>query len=83
MKNYRMFTVKYIGASNTKGSRVKIVDTRFKKSVTVSYDHKFNRAADIGLDYLVKRGITISGESEDETTNLHHFFTDNFDTQIK
>jgi len=83
MKNYRMFTVKYIGASNFKGSRVKITDTRFKKSVTVSYDHKFNSSSDIGLDFLVKHGITVQGESEDETTGLHHFFSDNFETQIK
>ena len=34
--------VKYIGATDTKGSRVKFTQLNNNKSVTVSYNHKFD-----------------------------------------
>ena len=40
MKNLQMIEIKYLGATNTKGARIKIIDTRFKASVTVSRDYE-------------------------------------------
>ncbi len=65
MKNVNVIKVKYLGATNTKGSRVKIVSDRFKSNVTLGYDYKFNSALDIALDYLSKLGFDVIGCNND------------------
>ena len=36
MTNLQMIEIKYLAATNTKGARMKIIDTRFKASVTLN-----------------------------------------------
>ena len=65
MKNVNVIKVKYLGATNTNGSRVKIVSDRFKSSVTLGYNYEFNSALEIAVDYLSKLGFDVIGCNND------------------
>ena len=55
LPNYHLIAIKYMGASNTRGSRVKIESLRFPNdSVIVSYDYKFQYFRSINR--IFKRG---------------------------
>lgn len=50
MNNYKrvhLIEVKYLGATNTRGSRVKVSSLRFNDSVTIPYDYSYNNIAEI------------------------------------
>jgi hypothetical protein len=51
-KRVHLIEVKYLGATNTRGSRVKITSLRFKDSVTIPYNYTFDNKADMFLDWL-------------------------------
>tara|TARA_R100000458_G_C8181143_1_gene178152 strand:+ start:374 stop:652 length:279 start_codon:yes stop_codon:yes gene_type:complete len=57
----RVLNFKYLGPTNTKGSRVKITDKWFGQSVTISSDYRFNNAAESAVAYLLERGWAVSG----------------------
>lgn len=64
MQHFHILRVKYLGATNTRGSRVKITSDRFKNSTTISYDHALNNIEDMAVSYLQKRGYHIVGIAE-------------------
>lgn len=64
MKNLHALQITYLGATNTKGSRVKINSYRFNKNVIISYNYEFNNIYEIAKDYLEKNGFEIVGLSE-------------------
>lgn len=80
MKNTRIFKLKYIGASNTKGSRVSIHDLRFGKRRMIPYNHEFNNIGQIAQAYLWTRGITCDIEAE--TPDGHILGTFDFDRAL-
>ena len=66
--NAHLITVKFIGPSNTKGSRIKLVSQRFPNdSLTLSYDHSYSHTFDQAQSWLIEHGYTIvaSGEAPD------------------
>lgn len=82
MQNLRMFEVKYLGATNTRGSRVKITDTRFQKSVILSVSYKVT-VLEQAKEFLESKGIKLVSRTWDERTKNDYLMTDNFMTQIK
>ena len=82
MKAFRAFEVKYIGATNTKGSRVRITDYRFNESVTIPYDYTYSDSVDIAIMFLRLKGIEICGQSE-HSKIAGLLFTENFEIRIK
>lgn len=80
MENLRAFQVVYHGATNTRGSRVKIDDLRFNKSKTISYNYEFNDAGEIASNYLSAIGIDISYCMEAKKGYI--LATSNFTTQL-
>lgn len=64
MEKLHALQVTFLGATNTKGSRVKIKSERFNKSKIISYNYEFNNIYDIAKDYLEKNGFEIIGLSE-------------------
>jgi hypothetical protein len=65
LKNYQLITVKYLGATNTRGSRVKMIDTRFEnKSKTIPFDYSMNRIEDMACAYLTSIGFVVVGQCE-------------------
>lgn len=81
----RAFKIKYISATNTCGSRVKIIDLHRSHekqiSKTISYDYEYNNIWEIATNYLNKLGIKVlyRGGSKNEDFLL----SDNFQTDLK
>jgi hypothetical protein len=71
MENYtrvHLIEVKKLGATNTKGSRVKFTSLRFGDSVTISYDYARDNISDMFTDWLKSKdndlGIVSVGYDE-------------------
>lgn len=64
MKNYHLIKVKYLGATNTMGSRVKLTSERFNQSKTIPFDYTLNNINDMAAKYLKKTGHKIAGQVE-------------------
>jgi hypothetical protein len=64
LQNFHLVEVRYLGATNTRGSRVKMISSRFSTSVTTSYNYEFNNARDIAIDYLKRQGHNVVGSGE-------------------
>jgi hypothetical protein len=62
--NFHIIKVTYLGATNSKGSRVKMTSERFEESKTINYNHEFNNTLDIAEDYLTKAGFEVVGHAE-------------------
>lgn len=57
--------VKYLGPTNSKGSRVKLISDRFGDSKTLEYNYAYNNALDQAVDYLYyEMGYEIVGVAE-------------------
>jgi len=82
VKNLRGFEVKYLGATNTKGSRMKLTDLRFNKSKYVYRSYNYMNGKQDCIDYLNKIGIKVlfSCESKNNTDIL---LSDNFEVQLR
>ena len=83
LNHLKGFKVKYLGATDTRGSRVKITDLRLNKSVTLPYNYSLSGMKEMAIDYLVKeRNIKIDSFlclSDDE----YVIMTTDFETEIK
>lgn len=77
--HFKAFKVKFLGATNYRGSRVKITDTRMGKSVTIPYNYKFNNIKEIAFDYLNSKGLEIEGFSWDEKGQFYNILTKDFE----
>ena len=55
-RNTRMLTVKYLSPTNTKGSRIKIIDRYFGKSITLGYNYQYTSALRGAVEWLIKNG---------------------------
>lgn len=63
-KNFHLIEARYLGATNTRGSRIKLVSSRFEQSKTIPYNYSFNNARDIAIDYLKQNGHNVVGSGE-------------------
>lgn len=65
MENLHKIKTSYLGATNTKGARVKIYSERFRESVIIPYySEEFNSALDIAIHWLQSKGFDIVGKGE-------------------
>jgi hypothetical protein len=64
MENLHTLEVTYLGATNSRGSRVKIFSPRFDQSVVIPFDYEFNDIAEIAAAYLLDKGFEIIGRSQ-------------------
>ena len=75
MQRVHLIEVKYLGATNTKGSRVKITSLRFKDAVTISYDYEFNNISEMFESWLKglnnDLGIVSVGYNEYNNTYIY------------
>lgn len=63
-KNYHIIEAVYVGATNFRGSRVKIHSARFKKTRLIPYDHSARDILEIAEAYLKEKGIKVIGHGE-------------------
>jgi hypothetical protein len=64
MENLHILKTSYLGATNTRGARVKIYSERFRQSVVIPYNYRFNSALDIAINWLQSKGFEIVGKAE-------------------
>jgi len=77
MKNMRSFTITFVPWSETKPSRVRIFDNRYKKRYFASFtDSPSDRSEEVAQAWLLKRGITCSILTEGKKGFI--LLTDNF-----
>lgn len=60
MKHLRSFTVTYVPFTNTKPSRVRLYDNRYRKQTHISFtDSKHDSVEQIAAEWLRDRGVPI------------------------
>lgn len=60
-RNTRMLTVKYLSPTNYKGSRIKIIDRHFGKSITLGFNYRYMSAAGGAIHWLIENGWDVQG----------------------
>jgi hypothetical protein len=90
MYQLRTIQVKTLSATNTQGTRIKLVDTFYngrnsdrKTSVTIPYNYELNGAIDHGLKFCKECGIKIIGYSYNTRNYTYSLLTKDFETQLK
>jgi len=63
--NTRMLTVKYLCPTNTKGSRIKIIDRYFGKSITLGYNYYYTSALRGAVHWLIENGWDVQGHNSE------------------
>lgn len=56
-QNLIAISVRFLGATNTKGSRVKLTVSRFNTSKTIPFDYKHNNAEDTAVAFFHSNGV--------------------------
>ena len=82
IKNFRVFELRYLGPTNCRGTRVKIIDNRWDESKTIPRGHNTNSLVDDAINYLEGIGIDVIGRGEGNRKDRNFLFTDNFDIGI-
>ena len=80
IQNFRAFELKYLGATDNRGARIRIRDLRFKKSIVL--DRKYELDSDEqAVNFLQGLGIHITGMAEG--IEVDYVFTDDFTTELR
>lgn len=64
IKHCRGIKVKYLGATNNKGTRIKLTDEYFGQSKIINFSYEYNWCHDHAIDYLKNNGFNIVGYAE-------------------
>ena len=83
MQHLRGFEIGYLPVTNTKGSRVRIFDTRHEVRHIVSWDYSKNTSLEIAQDYLESRGISLVAHTYNEKTHQYTILSDDFATPLR
>ena len=59
MKRTQAILIKYISATNTKGSKIKLTDKRFNTAITLGMDYESPNILTQAKDFLESKGYTI------------------------
>jgi hypothetical protein len=81
--HYRGFKVRYLGATNHKGARVVIEDTRHGDKRIISYDYSQRSIKEIAYNFLIDLGIELDGFTYNEKDGSYTLLTTDFSTKIK
>lgn len=68
-RNIHVIEAKYIGATNTHGSRIKLSSALFKQSIYISHNSSsYKYTIDVAIDWLNKNGFEVfnSGEGKEK-----------------
>ena len=84
IKRYRAFSIKYLSATNFRGTRIAIIDNRLGERVNIPYDYAYDKPWEIAVTYLLNLPQPIHieslGMSKDDS---HVLLTTDFSTSIK
>lgn len=77
MTNLQLIEIKYLGATNTRGARIKLTDTRFKVSVILNRDYLLT-PNEQACTYLTNNGFNIIAVTCNEIIMRDYILVDNF-----
>ena len=66
MKEYHIIEVKYLSATNTSGTRVKLYSAYYNQFRIIPYDYQFNNTKDVAINWLKANGHKIIGFGENK-----------------
>ena len=70
MKHLHLIKVKYLSATDHRGSRVRITSTRHNKSKVIPFDCKFDNALEVAKEYIeIDLKYTIEATCEMDRVN--------------
>lgn len=79
----KVLEVKYLGATNTRGSSVKILDSVRGKSKVIPYNYKFNNALECAINFLVEeKGLKKEDINFGELKNSYIVILNNFSLEL-
>lgn len=64
MTNYHILTVSYLGATITRGGRIKIKSERFEQVITIPYNYSCNNSLDGAKNWLKENEFEVIGQGE-------------------
>lgn len=79
MENLQMIEIKYLAPTNTKGARIKLIDTRFEVSEILNYDYEIGDLINQTVKHLSNKGFNVIFKSYDELNKKYYIFIDNFE----
>ena len=80
MKNINIIKIKYLGPTNTQGSRVQLTNERLSERKTIPFDYALNNIEDMAIAYLKSKKIKVFGSDNGYIAVLP---TDNMFQSIK
>jgi len=70
IQNLHAVEVKYFGATDTNGARIKITSYRFEQSFYLPFDYSLNDQSEGAIKELQKRGFEFIGKAEGKNITL-------------
>lgn len=62
MKTYNIIKIKYLPATNSRGSRVLLTNERLSERKTIAFDYALNNIEDMAIAYLKTKKIKVIGQ---------------------
>jgi hypothetical protein len=79
----KIFEVKFIGATNTQGSRIKIIDSLRGKSKVIPYNYSFNNVLDGAINFFIEeKGLKKEDISSGELKNSYIIIVNDFTIEL-
>ncbi len=82
-EHMRAFIVYRLAPTTHRGSRVKIIDTRYEQSKVIPWDYVSSTAAEIAAEYLSQSGIRVDYHAWREDKDEWILFSPDFGLSIK
>lgn len=79
--NTHVLSVDFIGATDYKGSRIKIRSDRFKQTKMIDFNYEYNSILGGAIEWLVNNGFVIIGYGESK--NGYYVITSTFEPLTK
>jgi len=80
-KNLRIFVVRYLAATHHAPFRIKLIDTRFDKSIILHRDYSKDTILEQGIEWLTNAGINVIGKGH-LNSKEDVIISDNFDLSL-
>jgi len=80
MTSFYLIEAKSLGATNTRGSRIKLTYLHYPNdNVTISFNYSYNTIKDQVAEFLKMGGIRVKGYGFDEKRGVYIFVCDNYE----
>jgi hypothetical protein len=80
MTSFYLIEAKSLGATNYKGSRIKLTYLHYPAdNVTISFDYSFSNVKDQVAEFLKIAGVRVKGYGFDEKRGVYIFVVDNYE----